>query len=82
MQINPIGDLLAVLAAVVWAIYYVLSRKISSYGYNVVQTTRRIFIYGILFMIPSLFVFDFRLQLARFVKVQNLINILFLGFGA
>lgn len=82
VQINPIGDLLAVLAAVVWAIYSVLSRKISSYGYNVVQTTRRIFIYGILFMIPSLFAFDFKLQLSRFVEVQNLINILFLGFGA
>lgn len=82
VQINPIGDLLAVLAAVVWAVYSVLSRKISSYGYNVVQSTRRIFIYGILFMVPALFVFDFKLQLSRLAEVQNLINILFLGFGA
>lgn len=82
VQINPIGDLLAVLATVVWAVYSVLSRKISSYGYNVVQSTRRIFIYGILFMVPALFVFDFKLQLSRLAEVQNLINILFLGFGA
>lgn len=82
VQINPVGDLLAVLAAVVWAVYSVLSRKISSYGYNVVQSTRRIFIYGILFMVPALFVFDFKLQLSRLAEVQNLINILFLGFGA
>lgn len=82
VQINPIGDLLAVFAAVVWAIYSVLSRKITSYGYNVVQTTRRIFLYGILFMIPALFLFDFKLQLSRFMEVENFINILFLGFGA
>lgn len=82
VQINPIGDLLAVLAALVWAIYSVLSRKISSYGYNVVQTTRRIFIYGILFMIPALFAFDFKMELSRFMEVKNLLNILFLGFGA
>lgn len=47
-----------------------------------VQSTRRIFIYGILFMVPSLFVFDFKLQLSRLAEAQNLMNILFLGFGA
>lgn len=39
LRLNPLGDLLAVLAAIVWAGYAVLSRKISSYGYNTIQTT-------------------------------------------
>lgn len=81
-QIHPMGDMLAALAAAVWTVYSVLSRKISSYGYHVVQTTRRTFIYGILFMLPALFVLDFKPQLMRFMEVQNLINIIFLGFGA
>ena len=52
MELNPMGDLLAVLAAFVWACYSILTRKISSFGYPVILTTRRTFFYGILFMVP------------------------------
>lgn len=82
LQLNPAGDLLAVLAAFVWACYAVLSRKISSFGYNTIQSTRRVFGYGILFMIPALFLFDFRLDLVRFANPVYLFNIIFLGLGA
>lgn len=81
-QLNPLGDLLAVTAALVWATYSVLTRKISSYGYNTIQTTRRVFFYGILFMIPALFLFDFKLELERFANPVSLFNIIFLGLGA
>lgn len=82
LHINPVGDLLAVLAAFVWACYSVLTRKISSYGYNTILSTRRVFIYGILFMAPTLFLFDFRLDLGRFANPVYLFNIVFLGLGA
>lgn len=52
LQLNPAGDLLALLAAFIWACYSILTRKISSYGYNTILTTRRVFLYGLLFMIP------------------------------
>lgn len=81
-HLNPIGDVLAILAAIVWAAYSILTKKISSYGYNTIQSTRRIFTYGILFMIPALFFFDFKLDLKRFVNPIYLFNILFLGLGA
>lgn len=81
-QVNPVGDLLAVAATLIWAIYSVLTRKISSYGYNTIQATRRVFFYGILFMIPALFSFDFKLDLERFVQPVYLFNLLFLGLGA
>lgn len=80
LKLNPLGDVLAVLAAIVWAGYAVLSRKISSYGYNTIQTTRRIFTYGIAFMLPALFLFDTDVQ--RFANPVNLFNIVFLGLGA
>jgi drug/metabolite transporter (DMT)-like permease len=51
MELNPMGDLLALLAALVWACYSVLTRKISSFGYPTILTTRRVFCYGIIFMI-------------------------------
>lgn len=82
LQLNPIGDLLALLAAFLWACYSILTRKISGYGYNTIMTTRRVFFYGILFMIPALFLFDFKLDLSRFVNPVFLLNILFLGLGA
>lgn len=82
LELNPVGDLLALLAAFVWACYSILTKKISSYGYNTILTTRRVFFYGILFMIPTLFMFDFRLDLARFTNPVYLFNIIFLGLGA
>lgn len=81
-NLNPIGDFLALLAAVVWAFYSILTRKISSFGYSTLLTTRRIFIYGILFMLPIVWSYGFDLQLERFTNFTNLGNILFLGVGA
>ena len=82
LKLNPIGDILAIVAAFVWAVYSLLTRKISSYGYNTIQTTRRIFTYGILFMLPFLFVFDFRLDVQKFVKPEYALNLIYLGLGA
>lgn len=82
MEMNPVGDILAVLAAFVWACYSILTRKISSFGYPVILTTRRTFFYGILFMIPALFLFDFEIDLERFGDMVHLLNILYLGLGA
>ncbi|MCR1961257.1 EamA/RhaT family transporter [Thomasclavelia cocleata] len=81
-KLNPIGDVLALLAALVWAIYSVLTKKISEYGYNTIQVTRRIFIYGIAFMLIALVPFDFELNLNRFTNPVYLGNIIFLGLGA
>lgn len=82
LQLNPIGDLLAVLAAITWSVYSILTRKISDLGYHTIQTTRRIFFYGLLLMIPMLFLMDFHVELSDFYKLTNIGNILFLGFGA
>ena len=82
LEIKPIGDILAIAAALVWAIYSLLTRKISSYGYNTIQTTKRIFAYGIVFMIPTLFFFEFNHDLARMTNIKYLFNLIFLGLGA
>ena len=82
LSFNPAGDILAVLAAVVWAFYSILTRKIGAFGYHTIQSTRRIFFYGLLFMVPAFFVFDFRLGLERFAQPENLMNILYLGLMA
>lgn len=82
LSFHPTGDLLALLAAFLWACYSVLTKKISSYGYHTVLATKKIFFYGILFMIPALLIFDFHWNPARLANPIYLFNILFLGFGA
>lgn len=82
LKLNPVGDLLAGLSALVWAVYAILTRKISHFGYHTIQTTRRIFCYGIVFMLPALFFLPFEWRLERFAQPGLLFNILFLGIGA
>ncbi|WP_151734925.1 DMT family transporter ['Paenibacillus yunnanensis' Narsing Rao et al. 2020] len=82
LQLHPLGDLLAVLAAAVWAVYSILTKTISGFRYNIIQTTRRTFGYGLIFMLPAVFWSDFSLNLERFAERDNLLNLLFLGFIA
>jgi len=82
LDLNPLGDILAMLAAILWAVYSIITRRISQLGYNTIQTTRRTFLYGLIFMLPALYIFKFQWGFDRFTQPINLLNILFLGFGA
>ena len=82
MNLNPKGDILALVAAFIWALYSILCRKINSYGYNVVQSTRRTFFYGLLFMIPIFISSGASFDLTGFKEFKNLFNLVFLGLGA
>jgi drug/metabolite transporter (DMT)-like permease len=80
--LNPLGDLLAVAAAIIWAVYSTLAKKISTFGYPTIQATRRTFFYGLLFMIPVVLMQGFSGDFLRFTDAINLVNLLFLGLGA
>lgn len=82
LRLNPLGDLLAVLAAVLWAAYSTISKKISEFGYHTVGATRRTFFYGLVFMAPALFLMDFHLEHTQFLSLKSILNLLFLGLGA
>lgn len=82
LSLNPMGDLLALLAALVWACYSILTKKISGYGYSTLITTRRVFCYGIAFMIPAMFLFDVQWELSALAQPVYLLNLIFLGLGA
>lgn len=82
LQLNPKGDILALGAAFVWACYSVLVKKIGAFGFSTLQSTRHIFFYGILFMIPAVCVMGFHPDLKNFSNPVYLGNMIFLGFGA
>ncbi len=79
---NAVGDALAVAAVVVWAVYAVLTRKIGQLFDDPIQMTKRTFAWGLVLMLPLLFLFDFRFGIERFLDPVMTGNMLFLGVGA
>ena len=82
LNVNPIGDGLALIATICWASYSLTIKKISDFGFSTIATTQRIFFYGLLFMIPVLFINLDSVDFSRFTQVQNVGNFFFLGIGA
>lgn len=82
LKLNPLGDTLAVGAAVVWAVYAIVIRKMGMFGYPVIYTTRRIFFYGLLLMLPLLKPMGFTWNPAAVTQPVYLLNFLFLGICA
>lgn len=80
--LNPAGDLLALLAAIAWAVYSIITRKITQLGFDPIRITRKTFMYGLLFMAPMVFIMDFSPDLKLLVSPVNIGNLLFLGLGA
>ena len=82
LHLSPKGDILSIIAAAIWAVYSVCVKKIESYGYNTIVSTRHIFMYGIVFMIPALLIFGFSPDLTLLTQPKYIGNLLFLGLGA
>lgn len=78
--LSPAGDFLAVLAALAWAVYSILCRAVGRWGYGTVASTRRVFFYGLLFMLP--FALDFKTDVPKLFHGESLFHLLFLGLGA
>ena len=76
------GDLLALLAATVWGIYCVVLNEHIGEGEPVIVRTRRIFFYGLLTMIPCVFLMDAKFHLRSLMEPVNAGNIAFLSILA
>ncbi|MBR3869225.1 MAG: DMT family transporter [Clostridia bacterium] len=82
-DLNVQGALFAIGSAVSWGLYSLLTKTIGTYGHNVIQTTRRIFMYGLIFMIPTVFIFDVDIKhFALLADMEMLFNMLYLALCA
>lgn len=82
-DLNVQGALFAIGSAVSWGLYSLLTKTIGTYGHNVIQTTRRIFMYGLIFMIPTFFIFDVDIKhFALLADMEMLFNMLYLALCA
>lgn len=76
------GDLIALGSAACWAVYSVLVRRTGSLGYPVALVTRRIFVYGLIFLIILFLCSGETISPEVFLSVPDILNLLFLGLGA
>ena len=81
LQLNPLGDLLALAAAFSWAIYSLVVKKVSS-RYSATFITRKVFFYGIITILPILLLSDWQFPLEQLQKPIVWANLLFLSVVA
>lgn len=81
LKINPAGDFLTLLAALSWAFYCLILRRLSR-TYSTLFITRKVFIYGILSLLVYFIFFplDIKSELLKLPVVY--LNLLFLGIVA
>ena len=105
LELNPKGDLLALFSAVCWGFYSMFISILNKKNYDKVCSTRRIFFFAVLIMIPLvvfggtnvaaanggqagdfikslIFDMDKSVNAARFSKLLNWVNLIFLGVFA
>ena len=76
------GVVLALAAAGTWAVYSLVTKKLSTFGYDSVLVTRRTFMWGLVFMLPTLPVLGFSPDWAALTEPAMWGNLVFLGLGA
>jgi len=81
LKLNPIGDILALCAAISWSVYSITTKRFGS-KYNHLYLTRKIFFYALLTMTPFLFTSEFNFDVNKLLNFEVLSNLLFLGVVA
>ena len=51
LKINPLGDILSLTAALMWAFYCLILKQLDNH-YSIVFITRKVFFYGVLTILP------------------------------
>ncbi len=81
LNLNPLGDMLALCACLCWAIYSILLRNVSE-KYSAVFITRKVFFYGLVTVLPVFIFSPWHFSLNSFMRPVVWGNLLFLGFVA
>ena len=78
---NPLGDLIALGAPICWAVYSLSSRKLALLEMPLIASTRRIFEYGLLFLLPGLLFSEFSIVREN-ITIENILHLSYLSFIA
>ena len=81
MKLNSLGDFMAIISAILFSIYSILIKKVS-YKYNQLFVVRKTFFYGILTMLPIMFVSKVHMIKVSNLNMEIVLNMLFLSVFA
>lgn len=78
-HVSVIGAILCLVAAISWAVYSVAVKKLANSGYETIAMTKRIFAWGLFFMIVTRLAMGGSFPLGALTEPVVLGNLLFLG---
>ncbi len=81
LQLSPIGDILTLLAGLMWALYCIIFDRLGN-RYPTVFITRKLFIYGVITILPVLLIEPIAIETERLLRPVVILNLLFLGLIA
>lgn len=81
LHLNPKGDMLTIAAAVLWALYSIIIVRLQR-RYSSLFITRKVFFYGIVTLLPYLFIHEAALDFGLLLRPAVIGNLLFLGLVA
>lgn len=82
IEFNPLGDGLAILAALVWAAYSITLKRIAQFDMPILLSTRKIFGYSLLFIGGAFLLTEKKLSVDTLLIPEVYLNLLFLGLLA
>lgn len=81
LKLNPMGDILTLVAALMWAFYGLILIRMNT-TYSTVFFTRKVFFYGVVTLIPFIPFHPIRWDMAVLSRPAVLFNLVFLGVVA
>jgi len=81
LHINPLGDLLCVVAALSWAFYTILLKRLEN-RYPTLLITRKVFFYGVITLLPTFILKPLNTDATILIQPVVWGNLLFLGLVA
>lgn len=78
LKLSPWGDFLTLLAALSWAFYSLIIKKLTQH-YAIAFITRKVFFYGLLTILPIFQLHPWQFPLEHLLQPQVLFNLAFLG---
>jgi len=81
LKLSPLGDILTLVAALMWAFYSIILKQLGS-RYQALFITRKVFFYGLLTILPAYFIKPLNFDVEMLMRPAVIGNLLFLGIIA
>jgi len=79
---SAIGVLLCLVGALTWAVYSIVIKRLSSFGYDTIAVTKRVFAWGLIYMVVTLVATGDVFPFAALTEPTVMGNLAFLGILA